>query len=227
MTSIEDNSAVAAGPCGCTSEMGEIEAALSVYKNARGGTCGWQPQESDWLDLIQALTEHDRLGRAAYVMRDYIEEVRALAARPPEAGSGLDPETVAARAGAVRRNSGRPLVCQARAVGKSSSSKPSTCARKASSSCRTKCGEGGRRDAWVTGFGHSSFTVSSRVGRNRPGLRSYATAPSTIVITTRPAILGRDGLEQVAVDDGHVGAVARLEMPRRSSAKAAYAAPAV
>jgi hypothetical protein len=56
-------------------EMGETEAALGVYKSSRRRINGWQPQESDWLALIQALIEQDFWGEAAHLMRDYIRSV--------------------------------------------------------------------------------------------------------------------------------------------------------
>ena len=55
--------------------MGETEAALAVYKNSRKRHPHWELQERDWLDLIEALTEQDRWGDAAYVMRDYLKDV--------------------------------------------------------------------------------------------------------------------------------------------------------
>lgn len=65
VTSIEDNSAAALRSMRLHLEMGELEAALSVYKKSRGRMSGWQPQESDWLDLIQALMAQDFWGEAA------------------------------------------------------------------------------------------------------------------------------------------------------------------
>ena len=50
VTSIEDSSAGALRTMRLHLEMGEIEAALAVYKKSRGRMAGWQPQESDWLD---------------------------------------------------------------------------------------------------------------------------------------------------------------------------------
>jgi hypothetical protein len=62
-------------------EMGELEAALAVYKKSRGRMSGWQPQESDWLDLIQALMTQDFWGEAARVMQDYLRCVPAPSPR--------------------------------------------------------------------------------------------------------------------------------------------------
>lgn len=79
--SIEDNSAAALRALRLHLEMGEIEAALSVYKNSRARIDGWQPQESDWRDLIQALAEQDFWGEAARVMLDYCRMVAAPSPR--------------------------------------------------------------------------------------------------------------------------------------------------
>jgi hypothetical protein len=75
VTSIEDKPAAALRAMRLHLELGEIEAALGVYKNSRGRLSGWQPQESDWIDLIQALTDQDYWGEAAHVMRDYMQTV--------------------------------------------------------------------------------------------------------------------------------------------------------
>jgi membrane associated rhomboid family serine protease len=72
VTSIEDSSAGALRSLRLHLEMGEIEAALAVYKKWSSQMSDWHPQESDWLDLIQALIEQRDWGQAAYVMRDYI-----------------------------------------------------------------------------------------------------------------------------------------------------------
>ena len=54
--------------------MAKIEAALAVYKKSSSKLSGWQPQESDWRDLIQALLDQDFWGEAAHVMRDYLRK---------------------------------------------------------------------------------------------------------------------------------------------------------
>ncbi len=72
VTSIEDSSAGALRTLRLHLEMGELEAALAVYKKWSARMSDWHPQESDWLDLIQALIDQDDWGQAAYVMRDYI-----------------------------------------------------------------------------------------------------------------------------------------------------------
>jgi membrane associated rhomboid family serine protease len=70
--SIEDSSASALRSLRLHLEYGEIEAALAVYKSSSSKLSGWQPQESDWRDLIQALLDQDYCGEAAHVMRDYV-----------------------------------------------------------------------------------------------------------------------------------------------------------
>ena len=72
VTSIEDSSAGALRTLRLHLEYGEIEAALAVYKKSSTKLTGWQPQESDWRDLIQALLDQDDWGEAAHVMRDYV-----------------------------------------------------------------------------------------------------------------------------------------------------------
>lgn len=81
VTSIEDSSAGAIRTMRLHLEMGEIEAALAVYKKSSGKLSSWQPREPDWLDLIAALLEQDYWGEAAYVMRDYIRIAPAPAPR--------------------------------------------------------------------------------------------------------------------------------------------------
>jgi hypothetical protein len=54
-------------------ELGEVEAALAVYQKSSRSLAGWQPQESDWIDLIQALLDQNAWGEVAGVMREYIE----------------------------------------------------------------------------------------------------------------------------------------------------------
>ncbi len=75
VTSIEDKPAAALRTMRLHLELGEIEAALAVYKKSHGHLSGWQPQESDWIDLIQALANQDCWGDAAHVMLDYVQAV--------------------------------------------------------------------------------------------------------------------------------------------------------
>jgi membrane associated rhomboid family serine protease len=74
VTSIEDSSASALRSLRLHLEYGELEAALAVYKTSSSKLSGWQPQESDWRDLIQALLDQDYCGEAAHVMRDYVRK---------------------------------------------------------------------------------------------------------------------------------------------------------
>jgi len=73
VTSLEDAAAVALRTLRLHLELGEVEAALAVYNKSSRSTAGWQPAESDWLDLIQALLDQNAWGEAARVMRDYVE----------------------------------------------------------------------------------------------------------------------------------------------------------
>lgn len=56
-------------------EMGEIEAALAVYRKARRSPEGWQPPEPEWRDLIEAMVEQQLWDDSVGVMRDYIREL--------------------------------------------------------------------------------------------------------------------------------------------------------
>jgi hypothetical protein len=75
VTSIEDGAASALRALRLHLEYGEIEAALAAYQSSRTKFAGWQPQESDWRDLIQALLDQGFWGDAAHVMRDYVGNV--------------------------------------------------------------------------------------------------------------------------------------------------------
>jgi hypothetical protein len=75
VTSIEDKPAAALRAMRLHIELGEVEAALAVYKNSRSQLSGWEPRESDWIDLIQALVDQHNWGEAAHVMRDYVQAV--------------------------------------------------------------------------------------------------------------------------------------------------------
>ena len=55
VTSMEDAGAVALRTMRLHLELGEVEAALAVYKKSSRSLSAWQPAESDWVDLIQAL----------------------------------------------------------------------------------------------------------------------------------------------------------------------------
>jgi membrane associated rhomboid family serine protease len=55
--------------------IGETEAALTVYHKARRSPSGWQPPESEWRDLIEALLRLELWEDAVIVMRDYLREL--------------------------------------------------------------------------------------------------------------------------------------------------------
>jgi membrane associated rhomboid family serine protease len=74
VTSIEDSSAGALRTLRLHLEYGEIEAAMAVYKKSSSKLSGWQPQEADWRDLIQALLDQGSWGEAAHLMRDYLRK---------------------------------------------------------------------------------------------------------------------------------------------------------
>ena len=81
VNSIEDNSAAALRTLRLHLEMGEIEACALGIQELATRFDGWQPQESDWLDLIQALSDQDFWGEAAGVMLDYRRIVAAPSPR--------------------------------------------------------------------------------------------------------------------------------------------------
>jgi membrane associated rhomboid family serine protease len=69
--SVEDPSAAALRAMRLHVELGEVEAALAVYKKSSKSLPDWQPRESDWIDLIEAVLEQNEWNEAALVMRDY------------------------------------------------------------------------------------------------------------------------------------------------------------
>jgi membrane associated rhomboid family serine protease len=69
--SVEDPSAAALRTVRLHIELGEVEAALEVYKKSSRSLPDWQPRETDWIDLIQAVLEQNDWNEAALVMRDY------------------------------------------------------------------------------------------------------------------------------------------------------------
>jgi hypothetical protein len=73
VTSMEDAGAVALRTMRLHLELGEVEAALAVYKKSSHALAGWQPPETDWRDLIQAILDQDAWGDAARVMLDYLK----------------------------------------------------------------------------------------------------------------------------------------------------------
>ena len=145
VTSIEDSSASALRTLRQHLEFGEIEAALAVYKTSSIQISGWQPQPSDWVDLIQALLSQDSWGEAARVMLDYVRKAPEPSPRVRlKLGQILIQKLRAADAGARRaaRNPGR-AVCRRSSSqsARSSSRRPSTCVTKVSSSFRMNCGD--------------------------------------------------------------------------------------
>ena len=73
LTSMEDAGAVALRAMRLHLELAEVEAALAVYNKSTRSLPGWQPAESDWRDLIQALLNLNAWGDATTVMRDYVQ----------------------------------------------------------------------------------------------------------------------------------------------------------
>jgi membrane associated rhomboid family serine protease len=73
VTSMEDAGAVALRALRLHLELGEVEAALAVYNKSSRSLPAWQPAESDWRDLIQALLNLKAWGDATSVMRDYVQ----------------------------------------------------------------------------------------------------------------------------------------------------------
>jgi membrane associated rhomboid family serine protease len=70
--SVEDPSAAALRMLRQHLDLGEMEAALAVYRKWIRSPAGWQPPERDWRDLIEALLEQDLWDDAVLVMRDYV-----------------------------------------------------------------------------------------------------------------------------------------------------------
>jgi membrane associated rhomboid family serine protease len=75
VTSVEDAGAVAVRTLRLHLELGEVEAALAVYKKSSRSLKGWQPAEPDWIDLIQSLLRQDAWSDAEAVMRDYVQRI--------------------------------------------------------------------------------------------------------------------------------------------------------
>jgi len=71
--SIEDPSAAALRTMRLHLEQGEAEAALAVFKRSSLKLEGWNPEEADWLELIQAVLDQNAWGDAASVMLDYVK----------------------------------------------------------------------------------------------------------------------------------------------------------
>jgi hypothetical protein len=56
-------------------ELEETEAAMGLYRKARGSPSGWMPPERERRDLIENLIEQEFWDDAVLVMRDYLREV--------------------------------------------------------------------------------------------------------------------------------------------------------
>jgi hypothetical protein len=80
VSSVEDAAALALRTMRLHLELGEVEAAVAVYKKSSRSLAGWQPQESDWVALIQAVLDQNAWGDAALIMRDYLK--RSLTPTP-------------------------------------------------------------------------------------------------------------------------------------------------
>jgi membrane associated rhomboid family serine protease len=70
--SIEDPRAAALRRMRLHLEHGETEAAVAIFKSSSRKMAGWNPEEADWLDLIQAILDQNAWGEAASVMLDYL-----------------------------------------------------------------------------------------------------------------------------------------------------------
>lgn len=72
--SVEDPSAAALRAMRLHIELGEVEAAVAVYKKSTRSLPDWQPRESDWIDLIEAILGQKEWNDAVVVMRDYVRK---------------------------------------------------------------------------------------------------------------------------------------------------------
>ena len=81
VTSVEDATAHALRTLRRHLELGEVEAAIAVYQKSSRSLAGWQPQESDWVALIQAVLDQNDWNNAALIMRDYIKRAPAPSPR--------------------------------------------------------------------------------------------------------------------------------------------------
>lgn len=80
-TLFEDRAAAAIRALRGHLELGEIEAALGVYKQARARFEGWAPPPLEWVDLIRELVDHEFWDDAVLVMQDYLETAEAPSSR--------------------------------------------------------------------------------------------------------------------------------------------------
>jgi membrane associated rhomboid family serine protease len=56
-------------------ELGEVEAAVSVYRQSTRKFPDWDLRQPDWLELIQAVLDQQDWAGAAALMRDYVEKI--------------------------------------------------------------------------------------------------------------------------------------------------------
>jgi membrane associated rhomboid family serine protease len=73
VASVEDAAGVALRAMRRHLELGEVEAALAVYKKSMRTIAGWRPPAADWLDLIKAVIDQNAWDEAVSVMRDYVQ----------------------------------------------------------------------------------------------------------------------------------------------------------
>jgi membrane associated rhomboid family serine protease len=81
VASVEDAAAAALRTMRLHLELREFEAALSVYHKSKRSVAGFQPAESDWLALIQAVLDQQAWNDSVSVMRDYVERTAEPSAR--------------------------------------------------------------------------------------------------------------------------------------------------
>jgi membrane associated rhomboid family serine protease len=79
--SVEDATAHALRTLRRHLELGEVEAAIAVYRKSSRSLAGWHPEESDWVALIQAVLDQNAWDDAAVIMRDYIKRSPAPSPR--------------------------------------------------------------------------------------------------------------------------------------------------
>ena len=72
--SYEDPSAAAIRMLRGHLELGEIEAALGLYRKTRQKRPSWRPPDADWLDLNKALIDLQAWDDSIAVMTDYVKE---------------------------------------------------------------------------------------------------------------------------------------------------------
>ncbi len=78
---LEDRAAAALRTMRQHLELNEVEAALAVYNHSSRTIPAWQPPESDWIGLIQALLGQSAWNDAVVVMRQYVQQTASPAPR--------------------------------------------------------------------------------------------------------------------------------------------------